>query len=276
MTVWLGYPVLTQIILVVAALGGLALGVAAVGILARRKRAARLLMLSVLLFTLSGCRMDISTIIHADGTGAMNVRFAEATENVDFLRQMPNMADYFRSWISDLRMQGMMVDESRQGQETVIFIQNRFASLDALATPLSGQEQDALQTWVYATRDDVGVHTTYRFSGAMDTTVFYRAASGIDSRAQAEVRKQLDQMSLTYSVTLPGKIVYSNADMVVGNRMTWKIKMNARNEMQAESRLEVATQADLFRRVATAIGAMWAFSLVLTLYAAIAYRRKAR
>jgi hypothetical protein len=58
--------------------------------------------------------------------------------------------------------------------------------------------------------------------------------------------------------------------------MTWKIKMNARNEMQAESRLEVATQADLFRRVATAIGAMWAFSLVLTLYAAIAYRRKAR
>jgi hypothetical protein len=272
---WLANPLWTQVVLSLAGCVGGALGILAVGFLARRRHAARLAgFIALLMLGISGCRMDIATAINADGSGLMSVQLVETTENVNFIKQMPNMADYLFSWFADLREQGMMIAEWRQGKESVVFLQNRFASLDALSVAPISADQSSTTTWVYATRTESPKHTTFRFSGLLDTTTFYRVATGIDSQAQAEIRKQFDQMQITYSLVLPGEIVYSNADKIVGNRLTWNIKMNARTEMRAEARVEHPTPLNLYARVATAISAVWAFALVLVVYALVAYRRR--
>ncbi len=223
---------------------------------------------------LSGCTMDVSTVINPDGSGTISVNLSEATENTDFMRRMPNMADYLNTWQDSLRKQGVLIDISRQGENEYIFLQNRFEDLEGISTPVDLPGD--ITTWIAVSMDSAPFETVYRYAAVVDTTTLYQAAPGIDSRAQAEVEKQLDQMLFTYSVTLPGEITYTNASRQKGNKMTWDIRMKAQNEIVAESRLRYDYRAKVIKATSGALAGGFVLSLFLLIYGVVAYRSRTK
>jgi len=230
------------------------------------------LLLAILLGILlvaTGCTMDISTVIHPDGSGTVSMSMSETTENSDFIRQIPNMADYLLAWQDSLRKQGIMIDDSRQGDREYIFMQRRFHSLKELSSP--ADLPGGAKAWVYATAEPRTFETTYRFSAIVDTTGLYESAPGIDSRALSEAHKELNKMQMTYSVTLPGEILFSNADRQRGNKLTWDMRMNAHNEIKAESKVEHTAKVKLFERARTGLILVLAASLGVLICAVVIF-----
>jgi hypothetical protein len=214
--------------------------------------------------------MDVSTVINPDGSGTISVNLSETIENIDFIRRMPNMADYLNTWRDSLRKQGVLIDISQQGENEYVFLQNRFPDSEGISTPIDLPGD--ITTWIAASKDAASFETTYRYRAVVDTTAFYQAAPGIDPRIQAEVEKQLDQMQFTYSVTLPGEITYSNANRQKGNKLTWDMRMKAKNEIVAESRLRYETRVSAVKSVTGILVGGFALSLFLVIYSVVAYQ----
>ena len=230
--------------------------------------------LIVAVLLLSGCTMDVSTVINPDGSGTISVNLSEVVENTEFIRKMPNMADYLNAWRDSLRKQGILIDISRQGETEHIFLQSRFEDLDGISTPVDLPGD--IKTWIAVDMDSAPFETVYRYAAVVDTTALYQGAPGIDSRAQAEVEKRLNQMRFTYSVTLPGEITYTNASRQRGNKMTWDIGMNARNEIKAESCLSHDSHTNVVKAITGALAGGLVLSLFLLAYGAVAYRGRAK
>ena len=235
------------------------------------KRVFLALLLGLILLTV-GCTMDISTVIHPDGSGTVSVELSETIENIDFIRQMPNMADYLLAWQASLRKQGIMIDDTRQGDREYIFLQRRFYSLEELSSPVDLPGD--VKAWIYAVSEQGTFETHYRFSAIVDTTGLYESAPGIDPNALREVHKLLDAMQMTYSVTLPGEILFSNADRQQGNKLAWDIRMNAFNEIKAESRLDHRERIELARKAIIALGLVVGCSAVVLTFALLRLVRK--
>ena len=141
--------------------------------------------LIVIVLLLSGCTMDVSTVINPDGSGTISVNLSETIENTEFIRKMPNMADYLNVWRDSLRKQGILIDISRQGETEHIFLQSKFKDLDGLSTPVDLPGD--IKTWIAVDMDSAPFETVYRYAAVVDTTALYQGAPGIDSTAQAEV-----------------------------------------------------------------------------------------
>lgn len=224
----------------------------------------------VAVLLLPGCTMDVSTVINPDGSGTISVTLSQVAEDVDFIRQMPNMADYLNAWRDSLRKQGVLIDISRRGENEYIFLQNRFDDLDGISTPMDLPGD--VKTWIAVTMDSTPFETVYRYAAVVDTTTLYQGSPGMDSRVQAEVVKELNQMQFTYSVILPGEITYTNATRQKANRMIWDIRMNAQNELKAESRLRHDSRVNVVKTITGALAGGVMLSLLLLTYSAVAYR----
>lgn len=183
---------------------------------------------------MAGCTMDITTVINPDGSGLVTSSFTRAKEDLDFLRQMPGMNEYMDAWISNLRQDGMFVENWIEGENETFFLQRAFGNLDDLSET---QSSEGPASWLYATKYTEGNYIVFRFMALVDTTAFYQVAEGLSSSAAEEIRKELDQADMNYSLVLPGEIVYHNSTDVRGNRISWLLRMNDRNEIVAESRL---------------------------------------
>jgi hypothetical protein len=205
------------------------------------KRYAATLLFLFTVLTLCGCTIDINVIVHPDNTATISAEFVELAESTDFIRRIPNMADYLDAWMRSLREDGVLFDLSYEGEDEHIYMQRRVQNLRELSSP---QElPGGVRTWTLAERTDEGQVATYRYCAVLDTTIFYGTAPGADANVTAEVHKQLDDVTMTYSVTLPGQITYTNADSVHYNRATWNVPMKALIEIVAESRAEASTPA---------------------------------
>jgi len=204
--------------------------------------------------------MNISVLIHPDGTASIATELVELAENTDFVRRMPNMAGYLDAWMDSLRQDGVLIDLSRRGENEHIYLQRRVSSLAEMSSP--PELPTGVQTWTLAECQQEGDRANYRYQALVDTTSLYRVAPGADSSVTSELHKQLNEVKATFSVTLPGQIVYTNADTVRGNRATWNLQMNAVTSIIAESQADVTSSPR-----AGSLATRWMWALVGALLA---------
>jgi len=208
------------------------------------KRLSMAVLLLLTSFALCGCNMNIDVLIHPDGTGSIAAELVELAENTDFIRRMPNMADYLNAWMDSLREEGVLIDLSYRGDNEHIYLQRQVSSLAEMSSPPGLPA--GVQTWTLAERQQEGNIVTYRYQVLVDTTSLYRVVPGANPDVTSELHKELNEVKATFSVTLPGRIVYTNANTVRANRATWNLAMNAVTPIIVESQDEMrpASRAD--------------------------------
>jgi hypothetical protein len=197
------------------------------------RRLSVVLLLLLTSLVLCGCDMHIDVLIHPDGTGTVAAELVELAENTDFIRRMPNMADYLNAWMDSLRQEGVLIDLSRRGNNEHIYLQRQTSSLAEMSSPPGLPA--GVQTRTLAERQQEGDIVTYRYQVLVDTTSLYRVAPGANPDITSELHKQLNAVKATFSVTVPGRIVYTNANTVSANRATWNLQMNALTPIIVES-----------------------------------------
>ena len=230
-------------------------------------------LLALGIWLIAGCTIDISAVVNPDGTGTVSAAMIESVEKTDWLRQVPNMDAHLEVWKADLRANGIMVDDIRLGDTERVFLQSRFSSLEALGSTrtLPG----GVSTWVYASAEEAPSETIYRYSAVLDTTSLYRASPDLQPAVLERIREQLRSMKITYSLTLPGELLYSNADRRHGNRVIWDIRMDEKNQIRAESRvIHPAESSQPLHRVWLTLGVLAALFVVTILLTLAAYRRR--
>lgn len=190
---------------------------------------------------LTGCTMDITTIINPDGSGIMTTTLSRSKEDIDFLRQMPGMEGYLDSWIMNLRQDGMLAENYPQGDQEVFFLQRKFGNLDELS--VTGNNEDG-GSWIYATKYIEGDQMIFRVVALVDTTILYSGLTNLNSSAAAEIKKELDNSEMIYSFVLPGRVTYHNGKSENNNRVSWVLRLNDKNELIAESQLPITTAID--------------------------------
>lgn len=206
----------------------------------------RYLLISTVLFllvsgTLTGCTMDIVTIINPDGSSVMATTLARSREDLDFLRQMPGMAGYLDSWIRNLRNEGMLTENYLVNDQEVFFLQREFGNLNDLSA--TGVNQ-GVGSWIYVTKYIEGDKLIFRIMASVDTTVLYSGLPNLNSSAAAEIQKELDSSEMAYSFVLPGNITYHNGKLLNNNRVSWDLRLNDKNELIVESQLPISTATE--------------------------------
>jgi hypothetical protein len=226
---------------------------------------------------MAGCTMNVTTVINSDGSGLVTSSFTRPKEDIDFLRQMPGMNEYIDAWISNMRQDGMVVENWLEGENENFFLQRAFGNLDDLSET-QGSEGPA--SWIYATKYAEGNSIVFRFMALIDTTAFYQVADGMSSSAAEEIRKELDQTIMSYSLVLPGEIVYQNSTSVQGNRVSWALRMNDRNAIVAESHLHLPAVetigASPSSRVKQGLLIVFIASTILLIISLLGYRLRKR
>jgi hypothetical protein len=190
---------------------------------------------------------------------------------------MPGMNEYIDAWISNMRQDGMVVENWLEGENENFFLQRAFGNLDDLSET-QGSEGPA--SWIYATKYAEGNSIVFRFMALIDTTAFYQVADGMSSSAAEEIRKELDQTIMSYSLVLPGEIVYQNSTSVQGNRVSWALRMNDRNAIVAESHLHLPAVetigASPSSRVKQGLLIVFIASTILLIISLLGYRLRKR
>lgn len=199
-------------------------------------RALTLLCLFLIAGTVAGCKMDINTMIDPDGSGLVTASLTRAKEDIDFIRKMPGMSGYLDAWAFNLRNDGMRVEDLVEGENETFFLQRTFGSLNEL---IENQLLSESGTWVHVLKYPEGNEQVFRFTALIDATILYSGLDELPSTAAEQIRQELDQAELSYSVVLPGKIVYHNAPIGQSQRLTWRLRVNDGNEIVAESRLPI-------------------------------------
>lgn len=217
--------------MILALIAVLLLGIVALSFLFAR-RVFGLLTLCLLLGGLTACQLRIETVVSPNGSVTTSVYLNEDLENTDFLREIPGMRRYIASWLTQLREQGLTVENWVTGGLEHFVLQQRYsdlASLSALGEALT------TDSWVYAMSYQAGDTQCFRYTARVNSQTLYTTPPGTDSAVVNEINKYLNQMEFTYAVTLPGRIVYSNNAFVNGNQAEWRLDMRRTNELIAES-----------------------------------------
>ncbi len=235
-------------------------------------RAAHLALFTLLCALSTSCTVEISTVIRPDGTGVVSTVMSETTENVDFLRSIPNMQDYLGAWQASLREHGALIDVTRRGGREYTFVQTSFAGSDELGS--QGAVPSGIRTWVHSTMSPSALGARYTYRAVVDAASLYEQRLPSDPNAQAEARKLLDAMKLTYSVTLPGTITYSNAQRATGSKLSWDLPMGARTEIMAESELVWEDRVVLAKSGALAAVGICIVATLIVVLSTVARSRK--
>lgn len=189
-----------------------------------------LMALAVVISTV-GCTLDVVTVVEDDGKGFVMTSICDVQENFDFFRQMPGMAEYLDNRILNFRAHGGMVENSITAGQECLNLQNPFSGFGDITS------SDGGRGWIYMDMRDMRDGTHYRFTALVDTTTLYEIDTSINTTVQNEINNELDSVSFTYTVVLPGEIVYHNADRVEGDKAIWDIPMNDSREIVLESKL---------------------------------------
>lgn len=207
-------------------------GVLAVIVILFRWLSAPIAAFMIILISLTGCNLQIETIIQPNGSVSTSARMSESEENIEFFRKIPGMRRYIASWQTSLRDEGAEIENWVEGKNEFFHIQNFYPDLAQYSA--LGEDADT-DTWVYATSYQSGNSQCFRYLAEVDPQKLYLSQPNIDATAMREINKYIDQMKFSYAVTLPGQITFSNANLVVSNRLEWQLDMKRTNQLVAES-----------------------------------------
>lgn len=227
------------------------IGLIAVFMLIKRKLAASFLISILLLSGLTACDFQVETIIRKDETATTMISLSEDHENIEFLRRIPGLGRYIQSWITQLRSQGMTVENWISGDlEYLAFSQNHpdLASLTKL------DEMQPFESWVFATSYEEGDAQCYRYMAVINPSKLSTTSPGTDPNAEREIRSYISNANFAYAVSLPGVIRYANTKSIRKNRAEWRLDMERQNELIAES---------CYKNLPQTINPIWFWVLIL-------------
>lgn len=191
-----------------------------------------LLPLAVLI---TGCTIDLSTTLRPDGTGITSILAHESRENMEFLRSAPGVPGYLSAVVRDIKNSGALFEQYIEGDQESFFIQRYFNNLSTEVVdsyPIEG-------SWVYVQRYREGTEEVMRFMSVIDTRTLYNNPDQADPNVANALRDQLNQIDMKYHLNFPGRLVYHNGGNIVGQQVSWQIRMNEVNYLIAEVRLPV-------------------------------------
>ncbi len=200
----------------------------------KEKIISPILTLILITFLTSACELNIKTSLNPDGSGAILTSLIDTKENMEFFRKVPGLKGYLESWKKSLRGSGLLVDHIDYGQTEEILFQKSFGSLEELSKVSKDSGQ---ASWVFAEKYADGDVMVYRFFATIDTAGFFEKIPGMDSNVQSMMNKEMNQLTLRYDVEMPGMVVYHNGQELIGNQVTWQLKMNEINHILVESNL---------------------------------------
>ena len=193
---------------------------------------AILLCLLPLPIFLAGCSMNLSTTLRTDGTGITTILVQESRENMDFLRSAPSISGYLSALIRDVKGSGAMFEQYIQGDQEFILIQRNIN----ISNGETGNIYPVEGSWITVQHYTEGNEEILRFLGVVDTRVLYSDTPGISSDVANALRDQLNQISMTYQLNVPGQIVYHNGEETTNQHVSWQLRMNESNYLVAETR----------------------------------------
>lgn len=196
-------------------------------------------LLLVVVFKMTGCTLNIHTVVDLDGQGLVITEVCEDVEIFEFIRQTPDMKEFLLDSITNFRNLGLFYEDLIVGNQECFTFQNPFSGLGNIADA-SGADDES--SWVYVSMREKGLMVTTRYTGLIDTRKLYDFYPTISPLIQTEMRKALDEVPLKFSVSLPGEVVYHNADYLEDQIAYWQIPMNGSREVVIES---VTTRSEL-------------------------------
>jgi hypothetical protein len=189
--------------------------------------------LVLVLYLLSGCELNIETVINRDQSGTLSISIRESQENFDFFREIPGMTDYFESMWAQLRDQGMLVEILKDGQQEEIFIQERFGGFQALMSQ-SIQASQA-DTWVYVREYQTDHFSIIRYMANIDTSSLISDDVEMEAAISNEIQKLLNEIEFKYRVIMPDATTYQNGIQENDYQAAWQPRMNDVNQIVVES-----------------------------------------
>lgn len=188
---------------------------------------------------LSGCNLNIQTVVEASGKGYVLTQICDEIETFQFIRAVPDATAYLDDRIVNLRNDGGLFEDFVSGEQECYLLQLPFSGYGNIGNPLPEDEGD-IDTWVYLDSRVLGQSKRTRYTARIDTGSLYTFYPSINSMIQKEMADALNEIPLRFSVVLPGEIVYHNGDRKIGNEIVWEIPMGEAKELVVESDMEMA------------------------------------
>jgi hypothetical protein len=201
------------------------------------KRAAGIAVSAILavgLIGLSGCEVNVHTIVNDDGSGVLTVKMV-GPDQLASTADLPNANAYLRDL--EHRMIGSGTQMQQAGQ--TFTLRRTFASPAQLSN-VRGADAPGF-TSIRIERS--GGQTRYIFTARVDTRPLYPQASaiatdgsgaGISSTDSQQLVDELDKTQMKYTLDLPGTVSFSNGS-AQGSSVSWAIPMNQAIDLRAES-----------------------------------------
>lgn len=187
----------------------------------------------LLLFVLSGCELRIETVVKQDHSGTISLSIRESTENFDFAREVPGMADYFESFWAQLRDQGMLVEMMKSDQQEEIFIQNEFGGFQQLMS--QSVQADQSDTWIYVQEFQTDHFSVIRYFANIDTSSMISENLEVDASISSQIDTLLKEIDFSYSVIMPTTLTYHNGEQKNPYKAEWQLQMNDVNQIVVET-----------------------------------------
>lgn len=218
----------------------IALAITSLVLLLIPRKKQSLLLFIFLMFILSACEIQIEHIIKSDGSVKASFQMVESAENVDFLRKLPGLNRYISTWIAQNRELGLSVENWVEGEREYFYIQQNYLDIHAFLDPESEDEEETEKSWVFVKSYSVGDETCYRYFAQVSPEFFYDVPEDTDAMISNAMEDMVDEIDMQYGVTLPGRLIYTNASSQSNTRALWTLNLKKANVLIAESCGQVA------------------------------------
>jgi len=211
------------------------LGLIALILLIATNKTGSIIIAIFILFGLSSCEIHIENHIKANGKITTSIQIMETTENVDFFRKIPGLDRYLSSYIAQSREEGSLVENWVEEDNEYFYFQQTYENISSFLDGDDIQEESTSQSWVYLKSFTVGDEICYRYLAQVSPDILYEMPEDTDGRIINEIHKLIDDIDLTYAVTLPGRLLYSNGSSQTSSTAQWELSVRDNNELVAES-----------------------------------------
>jgi hypothetical protein len=216
-------------------LSAILLGLIAVLLLILPKKIFISVILLWVMLGLSGCEIHIENHIKPNGRITTSIQIVETEENIDFFRKIPGLDRYLSSWIARSREEGSLVENWVEEKNEFFYIQNSYLDFQSFMAMPEDQFEEDSHSWVYVNAYPVGDEICYRYLAQVSADMLYVTPPDTEQRIITEVHKLIDDIDLTYAVTLPGRLLFSNGSAQSSSTAQWELSVRDNNELVAES-----------------------------------------
>jgi hypothetical protein len=235
-----------------------------------------ILLFMVTTMIISACRVEMVTVINEDGSGTISTTLRRAKEDVDYMREIPQMNAYLDAILEEMRGQGVYSETMRSRQDEIITFQRHFESIEKA---YSESDIQAGETWFDVDRFVDGDDTVIRYYGMVDTSTIYNNLDNLPSYAVEPVREELDASVISMKLILPGLVTYHNGLTAGNNSVEWEIRNDDITEIVAESRIantQIAstTKSNLPATIRIVSMILFGVSLLLLLFGLLGWKKR--